>query len=140
MSKTAALFIKTTNLDFNKYDEILDRLTSQGWSMNKNGAIVYMVEDTYEWIASPLNEINYIKNTVKQSINKNLATCIDMQFVDGLHNIGIMYIDPSTLMISISENIKLLENIPIADFSWYITKISSIYKTIDISSFECLYN
>jgi hypothetical protein len=119
MSKTGAIFFKLDYVDFNKYEGIIDGLSDQGWSTNKNGNVIFMVNESFEWQTAQFYDYPDVIDLIQASINNNLATCIDLIWINESASIGLNFINNKTIMISISEEIRMLGLLPVIDFSWY---------------------
>lgn len=139
MSKTGAIFIKSNHIDFKAFENIIKELSDEGWSINKKGNLFFMINDSYEWQAAPFDDYETVISLIKTSINNNLATCIDLTWEDETASIGFNFLNDKTIMISISEEIKMLGSLPVIDFSWYLEKISILFKSIEVNKIECSY-
>ncbi len=139
MSKTGAILIKTVNVEFDMFNQILNRLLAIGWSTNKNGRLFYMVDNSFDWQTSSLDDFPLVMNYLEKSIQDSLPVCIDLVYTKTRNPIGFNYLDSNTIMFSISENIKMLNDNWVIDFSWYIERVSAVFEEMDTFTIECLY-
>lgn len=139
MSKTGAIFIRTSNVNFDLYSQILKRLLEVGWSANKNGRLFYMVDDSFDWVDDSLDNFPLVMNYIERSINANRPACLDLVFLKTSNPVGLNFLDDNTIMFSISESIRMLEGNWVIDFSWYLEKLSVVFEETNSFSIECLY-
>lgn len=140
MSKTGAIFLYSVEpIRFDMYNFILNTLCDNGWLINKDGLIAYMT-NSFDWQSAPLYEFPTVLEKIKSSIDNNYDTTIDLIHENGKEIIGLSFFNKSSIMISISENIRLLENIEMVDFSWYLSSISQVFKKIELYRIECVYD
>lgn len=139
MSKTGAIFLKVNSIDFKTYEKIIKDLLEIGWSINKKGKVFFMINESYEWQALPVDDYPTVIKLVEKSVNNNHATCIDLSRNDVSASIGLNFLDNKTVMISISEELKMINSLPVLDFSWYLERIFNGFNSIIIDSIECSY-
>lgn len=140
MSRTGAITIHTDNLNYAVYQHVLHDLMGNGWTYCKDENIFFMINGSFDFNAGINKDFKTILNLIKESIDSNLAASIDLVWKDTYSSIGLMFLNEKTLIITISENIKFIDSLPIMDFSWYIEKISIIFKTINFFRIECNYD
>ena len=138
MSKTGAINISVENKS--NYTVFLNNLMNNHWSPNKYGEISYMINGTFDWQSTSIDNFNNVYSLIKQSIENKLETAIDLIWEDNLTIIGLLFINNNSIMITISENIKRIQDNTNVDFPFYLEKLAPIIQLIKPEDFECVYN
>jgi hypothetical protein len=140
MAKTGSISISCHKVDADVFMEILAALQRVGWSVNKNGYVVYMVDGNYELLSEPFAEYDNVLLRLKKSIDDKKHAAIDLIWTVEEAAIAVNYNDGQHLSVAIVDVPRQLPHSRIADFSWYIEKIAPIFPLLNWYRMKCLFD
>lgn len=142
MAKTGSISISCTKVDADVFMEVLSALQEAGWSVDKQGRVVYMVDGEFELISEPIAEYDNVLLRLRKSIDDKKHVAIDLVSGSDIGDVAIAvnYNDQQRLSVSIVDVPRKLPNSGIDDFSWYLERISPIFSLLNWFRMECLYD
>lgn len=141
MSYSGSIQIYTnTEIGSDVFFELLFKLQDIGWTANISGHNIIMINDSYDWNKIKIGNFDNVIELMKNSINNDLVTCIDLEYKTDSLTIGLYYLSKKEIMISILDYNHILESCKIVDFSLYLNKIAIIFTCIDFYRINCNYD
>jgi hypothetical protein len=140
--KTGSIDIYSSNLKVKDFTLILNQLLLNGWSANKNGLIVYVIDDSYEPLSMTFNKnsLNAINRKLCDNMENGLNASIDLVLKDNEGIINLHVVKDGNLRIGILENIIYISDTDIIDFSWYIEKLKGVFSILNFYRLICSFD
>ena len=138
MSKTARIHIGTSKITSDGYFEILEFLEYKGWKTSYAGIITYMVNETYDWINEPVENVESIFRLIRESINQEKACFIQLQWENGPEQIEFFYYNSSEICFNIVGEEKMTEDVNFVDYTWYFERLAGLSDVIKINRVACV--
>lgn len=141
MSKTAAITIRSSVIviDEKIFRGILNSLLASGWGTDIDNQILYMQNATYDFEVASSNRLDYVLSLISNSVSNKKACFLRLVWNNSI-GLEVTYLSPNSIMLSLSEDVAMLTNMKIPDFSFYLNRISKIFDVIDINRIECIYD
>jgi len=141
MAKTSAILVRTSfvKIDEIVYKNIIDTLMQNGWNIDNENGFSFMTNGSYEFEYAKGKDFNVVVDLIRHSIVDG-KECFIKLVGDGSTSIEVTYLNPNSIMFSITDDVVNLKSIDLIDFSYYLERLSSIFDVIDLFRIECIYD
>ncbi len=142
MSKNSKIHVYTINrIESIDFINLLKSLLNENWTLNKSNHVFYMINGSYDYKTDSYKNVDNVISAVTRSICSCLETSIDLVYSGTNINIELKYINSNEISIRINEDeILEIEDLKIADFSWYLKKIKPIFDHFEYLRIVCLFD
>ena len=136
MSIDASITLDTFDVTGDDFIAIIESLKDCGWSLGDCGKISYM-KDEYDWYDAELGKEREVYDSIRTVIENKGVTAISMTWENTQIGGSLLFIDSSTMMLSIVINPLRIKGMNIIDFSWYLERLRPLLYYNKVTHFEC---
>jgi len=123
--------------------QVLRFLLANGWSLDVCGKVKYVVpanirSDDFEWRDEPIESFDY--ETYLEESRKQKCLCLQMVGSGEEYGADFRIMETGGRLNIWDTIIALPGNSRIADFSWYLRKLSAMFREFKVHELKCSYS
>ena len=138
MSVSASIEIQSKQIQIEQSVDIIHQFLSNDWAIDDNGSIVYLPigDKDFEWtvLRSNLKELFEI---IGEKVLRRELIGVNITFRDTSIG-GNLLINENELQLILSINRKMIHDLNITDFSWYLNKIPRELLELKYKKLSCI--